>query len=96
MIHPPRGSRRAERWLKTAQRRVSRRTKGSHRRKKAVQLLARAHQQVPRPRRDFQHKTALALVQHNDTIAHDDVRRPICSRTTTLPRASPTRAGLGS
>ncbi len=45
-----------------AQRRVARRQKGSNRRHKAVNLLAKAHQQVTRQRRDFHHKTALALV----------------------------------
>jgi putative transposase len=74
MSHHPRGSRRAERRLKTAQRRVSRRTKGSHRRKKAVKLLACAHQKVQRQRRDFHHKTALALVRTNDTISHEDLQ----------------------
>jgi len=43
MIHNPRCYRTAERALKTAQRRVSRRKKGGNRRRKAVQLLARAH-----------------------------------------------------
>jgi len=44
MIHNPRCYRKAERRLKTAQRRVARRKKGSNRRRKAVRLLARAHQ----------------------------------------------------
>jgi putative transposase len=73
-IHNPRCYRRAERRLKTAQRRVSRRTKGSHRRKKAVKLLARAHLKVQRQRADFHHKTALHLVQTNDTIYHEDLQ----------------------
>jgi putative transposase len=60
--------------LKTAQRRVSRRKKGSHRRRKAVTLLARAHQKVRRQRQDFHHKTALALVRENDTIYHEDLQ----------------------
>jgi putative transposase len=46
----------AERALKTAQRRVSRRKRGSHRRRKAVTLLARAHQKV---RLDTPHKGML-------------------------------------
>src|SRR5262245_34437866 len=54
--------RKAERALKTAQRRVSRRKKGSRRRRKTVTLLAKAHQTVRRQRADFHHKTALALV----------------------------------
>ena len=62
-IFHPGWYRKAERALKTAQRRVSRRKKGSNRRRKAVTLLAKAHQQVRRQRRDFHHKTALALVQ---------------------------------
>ena len=66
--------RQAERALKIAQRRVSRRKKGSNRRSKVVTLLAKAHQQVKRQRADFHHKTALALVQQNDTIYHEDLR----------------------
>jgi putative transposase len=74
MIHNPRCYRRAERRLKTAQRRVSRRKKGSNRRRKAVALLAKAHQTVKRQRRDFHHKTALAVVRANDTIYHEDLQ----------------------
>jgi len=74
MIHNPRCYRKAERTLKTAQRRVSRRNKGSHRRRKAVTLLAKAHLKVKRQRADFHHKTALALVRANDAIYHEDVQ----------------------
>ncbi len=70
----PRHFRKAERRLKTAQRRVARRKKGSHRRRKAVTLLAKAPQDVQRQRRDFHHKTALALVAHHDTIYLEDLR----------------------
>jgi putative transposase len=73
-IFHPGWYRQAERALKTAQRRVSRRKKGSHRRRKAVALLAKAHQKVRRQRADFHHKTALALVQTNDTIYHEDLQ----------------------
>ena len=64
----------AERGLKTAQRRVSRRKKGSNRRRKAVTLLAKAHQTVRRQRADFHHKTALALVRTHDTIYHENLQ----------------------
>src|SRR5690348_14590128 len=70
-IFHPGWYRKAERALKTAQRRVSRRKRGSNRRRKAIVLLAKAHQKVRRQRRDFHHKTALALVQQNDTIYHE-------------------------
>jgi len=73
-IFNPGWYRQAERALKTAQRRVSRRKKGGNRRRKAVKLLARAHQKVRRRRQDFHHKTALALVQTDDAISHEDVR----------------------
>jgi putative transposase len=74
MIHHARCYRKAERHLKTAQRRVSRRKKGSARRRKAVTLLARAHLKVKRQRADFHHKVALQLVRANDTIYHEDLQ----------------------
>jgi putative transposase len=64
----------AERHLRRAQRRVSRRKKDSHRRRKAVRLLARAHQRVRRARADFHYKTALSLVRQYDTIFHEDLQ----------------------
>ncbi len=66
--------RKAERYLAKRQRRVSKRKKGSCRRRKAVKLLAKAHQTVRRQRQDFHHKTALALVRANDVIYHEDLQ----------------------
>jgi len=74
MIHNPRCYREAERRLKTAQRTVARRKKGSKRRRKAVKLLAKAHQKVRRQRQDFQHKAALHLVREYDTIYHEELQ----------------------
>ncbi len=74
MIHNPRCYRRAERRLKTTQRRIARRKKGSNRHRKAVKLLAKAHQKVKRQRRDFRHNAALALVQQYDTIYLEDLQ----------------------
>jgi putative transposase len=73
-IDNPRYSRRAERALRKAQRRVARRTQGSRRRRKAVQLLAQKHQQVKRQRTDFHHTTALDLLQQYDVISLEDLR----------------------
>ena len=73
-IFHPGWYRQAERALKAAQRRVSRRKKGSARRRKAVTLLAKAHQRVRRQRQDFHHKTALALVRENDVIYHEELQ----------------------
>jgi putative transposase len=73
-IFHPGWYRKAERALRTAQRRVARRKQGSNRRRKAVQLLAKAHLKVKRQRADFHHKTALALVQQNDTIYRENLQ----------------------
>jgi putative transposase len=74
MIHNPRCYRKAEAYLRRCQRRVARRKKGSHRRRKAVQLIAKAQLQVRRQRCDFHHKAALALVRQYDTIYYEDLR----------------------
>jgi putative transposase len=73
-IFHPGWYRKAERALKTAHRRVSRRKRGSNRRRKAVTLLAKAHQTVRRQRQDFHHKTALQLVRANDVIYHENLQ----------------------
>jgi putative transposase len=73
MIHTPRCYRNAEAYLRRCQRRVSRRKKGSNRRRKAVKLLAKAHQKIRRQRQDFHHKTAFALVRQYDLIAYEDL-----------------------
>lgn len=74
VIENPKHYRVAERELKTAQRRVSRRSnKKSNRRRKAVKLLSKKHQKVQRQRADFHHKTALKIVREFDTIAVEDL-----------------------
>ena len=70
----PRHYRKAEKQLAKAQQRVSRRKKGSKRRKQAVALCAKQHQHVRRQRTDFQHKTALALLRTYDTLDREDLR----------------------
>jgi putative transposase len=74
VVENPRHYRKGEKRLGKAQRRVSRRQKGSNRRKKAVVLLAKAHQHIKRQRRDFHHKTALVLVRQYDVIYLEDLR----------------------
>jgi len=60
-IDNPRFLRKGEAELKKAQRRVSRRVKGSRRRKKAIKILAKKHQHVARQRKDFHFKEAKKL-----------------------------------
>ncbi len=74
VVENPRLHRRGEKKLAKANKRVSRRKKGSKRRGKAVGLLGKAHQTVKRQRSDFHHKTALALLRQYDTISLEDLQ----------------------
>ncbi len=67
VVENPRLHRRGEKQLAKANKRVSRRKKGSNRRCKAVKLLGKQHQTVQRQRADFHHKTALMLLHQYDT-----------------------------
>jgi putative transposase len=87
-IFHPAWYRKAERALKTAQRRVTRRKKGGNRRRKAVTLLAKAHQKVRRQRADFHHKTALALNQQHDIISHKELQTANMVRNYHLAKSS--------
>jgi putative transposase len=91
-IFHPGWYRKAERALKTAQRRVSRRKQGSNRRRKAAALLAKARQKVRRQRQDFHHKTAMWCVRTTRSIPKT-YRSAIWSRTTISPSLSRTQEG---
>jgi putative transposase len=68
VVATPRHYRQAERYLAKCQRRLAKRKKGGHRRRNAVDILAKAQQHVRRQRSDFHHKTAFTLVRQYDTI----------------------------
>ncbi len=55
--------------LRRAQRKVSRRKKGSQSRRKAVVFLQKIHEKIHRQRNDFQHKISTNLVKEFDLIA---------------------------
>jgi putative transposase len=67
----PRHAKKAAARLAVAQQELSRKKRGSTRRKLAVQRVARLHRKVAAQRLDHAHKTAHALVQHHDLIAHE-------------------------
>jgi len=75
-IATPRRFRVAALALKRAQRRVSRRKKGSRRRRTAVALLAKAHQHTRNQRHDFHHQAA----QPGSPPAGARVRRDLLRR----------------
>jgi len=80
IVQNPRHSRTSERELKKANKRVSRRKRGSKRRAKAAHQCAKQHQQVRRQRCDFPHKTALALVRAYDPIYVEAIQPANLSR----------------
>jgi len=73
-IVTPRHYRKAQACLRRCQRRVAQRKQGSHRRRAAVALLAKAHQHSARQRREFQHQEARQLVQTYEVIYHEDLQ----------------------
>lgn len=72
-IENPRWYRKGQRALRIAQRRVARRQKQSQRRKKAVQILQRAHVYICNQREDFHHKESRKIVNTNGLIAVEDL-----------------------
>jgi len=74
LVQSPQTYRKAEKSLKTLQREVFRRKKGSNRRRKSVQKLASVHEKIANQRKDIAHKTARYLVNNYDLIAHEDLQ----------------------
>ena len=70
----PRYLRKSEKALRRAQRKVSRKKKGSANRKKAINKLGRKHLKVSRQRKDFAIKTALCVVKSSDFVAYEDLQ----------------------
>lgn len=73
-VENPRFLRKAEKALKKAQKCVSRRTKGSRNRLKAINKLGKTHLKVSRRRKDFAVKTARALILSADLVAIEDLK----------------------
>ncbi|MEV5508184.1 RNA-guided endonuclease InsQ/TnpB family protein [Streptomyces orinoci] len=91
VANPRHGAKAAAR-LEAAQQALSRCKRGSNRRRKAVQTLARLHRKVRRQRLDHAHKTALEYVRNNDFIAHEDLKIRNMSKTPD-PKPDPQQPG---
>jgi putative transposase len=72
-IENPRYFQASQAKLRRAQRKVSRRKKGSNRRRKAAQLAARLHAHIRNQRADFHHKLSRQLVNNFGLIAVEDL-----------------------
>ncbi|MFE2090971.1 RNA-guided endonuclease InsQ/TnpB family protein [Streptomyces sp. NPDC059460] len=88
----PRHGRSAAAKLEAAQQALARCKRGSTRRRKAVETVARLHRKVRRQRLDHAHKTALNLVRDHDFIAHEDLRIRTMSKAPE-PKPDPDQPG---
>jgi len=69
----PRHLIKAEQRLRTLQRRLSRKKKGSNRRNRARMILARQHENVVNRRQDYLHKISTKIVRENQAIVVEDL-----------------------
>jgi putative transposase len=70
----PKYLRKSERKIKYLQRMVSRRKKGSNRRKKAISLLSKAWEEIANRRKDTAHKVSRYLVNKYDLIIFENLK----------------------
>ena len=73
-VENPKFLRQGEKVLKSCQRRISRKVKGSKNRGKARQILGKRHLKISRQRKDHAVKLARCVVRSNDLIAYEDLR----------------------
>ncbi len=103
-IDNPRHYRRAEKRLKKLQGALARKKRGSHRRRRAVQAVAKAHRKIRNQRKDFLHKESRKLVNQYQVIAFEDlqtanlIKRPQPKQDEAtghyLPNGAAAKAGL--
>ncbi|WP_439660182.1 RNA-guided endonuclease InsQ/TnpB family protein [Lentzea sp. HUAS TT2] len=72
-VTSPQFLRNAARKLRKLQQDLSRKTKGSNRRKKAVVKVARAHAKVTDSRKDWQHKLSTMIIRDNQAVFVEDL-----------------------
>ncbi len=103
-IESPRHYRKSEKKLKKLQTVLSRKKRSSHRRKKAVVAIAKAHRKIRNQRRDFAHKATRKLINRYQTIVLEElqtrnlVKRPKPKQDEEtgqyLPNGASAKAGL--
>jgi putative transposase len=80
-VEPPRYYRESQKKLRRAQRSVSRKKKGSGRRRKAREQVGRLHEKTANQRLDFHHKQARRLVDTHGLITHEALNIKGIART---------------
>ncbi len=103
-IANPKHYRCAEKKLAKLQQALSRKKRGSHRRKKAVQQVAKAHRKIRNQRQDYLHKQSRQLVNTYEVIVFEDIQpanlskraKPKQDETTGeyLPNGASAKSGL--
>lgn len=73
-IDNPKYYRKMEEKLAKAQRRLSRKKKGSHNRGKAKAKVARLHAKIANQRRDFLHQASVRVIRSYDLIVMEDLK----------------------
>jgi putative transposase len=73
-IENPRHFRKAEQRLVALQQSLSKKKRGSNRRKKAAKRVGKAHRKIANQRRDFHHKEARNLVDHFAVIVFEKLQ----------------------
>jgi len=77
----PQYYRKAEKRLKRLQRSLSRKKKGSNRRKKVIKRVGKAHLKVANTRKDFHYKTAKKLLHQGKNVGHEKLNIKGLART---------------
>lgn len=102
-IENPRYYRRVEKKLVKLQQALSKKKRGSHRRKKTVQQVAKAHRKIHNQRKDFHHKASRQLVNRYQMIVFEDLKPANMSKAPKpkqdedgryLPNGAAAKAGL--
>lgn len=102
-IENPRYYRKAEKKLERLQQSLSRKKRGSHRRKKAVKAVSKAHRKIRNQRLDFLHKESRKLVDTYGTIVFEELQPANMSKRpkpkqdengTYLPNGAAAKGGL--
>ncbi|HEY4034325.1 MAG TPA: transposase [Ktedonobacteraceae bacterium] len=103
VVDNPKFFRKSHGRLKKKQQRLSKRRNKSNHRKKAAQLVGKAHKKVRNQRRDFHHKDSRILVETFETIVFEDlsmhnmVRKPKAKQDENrkyLPNGAAAKGGL--